>query len=56
MLTLDIETDITAGTSWSRSVVLDGPDWVFDFTNANPTQATLVSGVVTVVERVIPVR
>ncbi|MCA9182161.1 MAG: hypothetical protein KDA51_11935, partial [Planctomycetales bacterium] len=55
VLTLDIETDISAGTSWSRNVVLDGPDWVFDFTNANPTQATLVSGVVTVVERVIPV-
>jgi hypothetical protein len=34
-------------------VILDGPDWVFDA--ANPTQATLVSNVVTVLERVIPV-
>lgn len=56
VLTLDIETDISAGTSWSRDVILDGPDWVFDSSGTYPTQATLVSGVVTVVERVIPVR
>ncbi|MCC7336126.1 MAG: hypothetical protein IT422_13580 [Pirellulaceae bacterium] len=55
VLTLDIETDIASGV-WSRSVVLDGPDWEFDTSGNYPTQATLVSGVVTVVERVIPVR
>ncbi len=56
VLTLDIETDISAGTSWSRSVILDGPDWVFNAPGSGPTQATLVSNVVTVVERVVSVR
>lgn len=56
VLTLDVESVISAGSSWSRSVVLHGPDWVFDSTGTYPTQATLVSGVVTVAERVIPVR
>ncbi len=54
VLTLDIETDISAGSNWKRSVILDGPDWVFDTTY--PTQATLVNGVITVVERVISIR
>ena len=49
---LDAEPTLTAAT-WSRNVILDGPDWVFS--GANPTQATLVSNVVTVLERVIPV-
>jgi hypothetical protein len=40
------------GTFWSREVSLDGPDWVFDAT----TQATLVSNVVTVFERVVEVQ
>ena len=53
VLTLDIDTDVTGGV-WSRNVLLDGPDW--EFVATYPTQATLVSGVVTVVERVIPVR
>jgi hypothetical protein len=45
--------DKTTGT-WTRSVSLDGPDWIFD---ANfPTQATLVSNVVTVFERVVEVQ
>ncbi len=38
---------------WTRNVVLDGPDWVF--ANDLPTQATYLSNVVTVFERVIPV-
>lgn len=38
-------------TLWSREVSLDGPDWVFDAT----TQATLVSNVATVFERVVEV-
>ena len=49
---LDAEPTLTS-TTWSRNVILDGPDWVFD--SANPTQATLVPNVVTVLERVIPV-
>ena len=53
VLTVDAESTIdTATSTWKRNVVLDGPDWVFD---TFPTQATLVSGVVTVVERVVPV-
>ena len=51
VLTVDAESTINGG-AWERNVVLDGPDWAFD---AYPTQATLVSGVVTVVERVVPV-
>ena len=38
---------------WQRDLVLEGPDWVFDA--ANHTQATFLSNVVTVFERVIPV-
>ncbi len=49
---LDAEPTLTS-TTWSRNVILDGPDWVFSA--ANPTQATLVPNVVTVLERVIPV-
>ncbi len=41
-----------AGTTWSREVSLDGPDWIFDAT----TQATLVHNVVTVFERVVEVQ
>lgn len=52
VLAVDAESTIN-GAAWERNVVLDGPDWVFD--NNFPTQATLVSGVVTVVERVVPV-
>ncbi len=55
VLTLDVETEIGAGV-WSRNVILDGPDWEFNHPRDTPTQATLVSGVVTVVERVIAVR
>ncbi|MEZ6138208.1 MAG: hypothetical protein R3C53_25265 [Pirellulaceae bacterium] len=47
---------------WTRNVVLEGPDWVFDelipdgdVLNDLPTQATIVSNVVTVFERVITV-
>ncbi len=55
ILTADLDPAFgTSPDTWSRTVVLDGPDWVFD---ANyPTQATLVSGVVTVVERAIRVQ
>ena len=49
---LDAEPTLTS-TTWNRNVILDGPDWVFSA--ANPTQATLVPNVVTVLERVIPV-
>jgi hypothetical protein len=49
---MDAEPTLTTAT-WSRNVILDGPDWVFDA--ANETQATLVPNVVTVLERVIPV-
>jgi hypothetical protein len=49
---MDAEPTLTT-TTWSRNVILDGPDW--DFSAANPTQATLVPNVVTVLERVIPV-
>jgi hypothetical protein len=48
------EPVVSAGTPngyWEMDVVLDGPDWVFD--PANVTTATHVSGVVTVLERVI---
>ncbi|MBX3422562.1 MAG: hypothetical protein KF752_13495 [Pirellulaceae bacterium] len=38
-----------SGTTWSREVVLEGPD--FNFDDGFPTCATLVGGVVTVVER-----
>ncbi len=52
---MDAEPEIgTVG--WTRNVVLDGPDW--DFSAPTPfqeTQATLVSNVVTVLERVVPV-
>lgn len=49
------ERDAIIGTTglWERALVLEGPDWVFDA--ANPTQATYLSNVVTVFERVIPV-
>ncbi len=53
---VDADPTLSGGppaTNWSRSLVLEGPDWVFD--NALPTQATLLSNVVTVLERVIPV-
>ena len=39
----------TASNTWTRDVILEGPDWVFG-TN---TQAVLVSNVVSVIERVI---
>ncbi len=46
--------DLTTNT-WSRDVTLDGPDWVFGG-GPNATQATLVNGVVTVLERVVRLR
>ncbi len=48
---VDAKATETAAT-WSREVALDGPDWVFDAT----TQATLVSNVVTVFERVVEIQ
>ena len=47
-------TEDKATGIWTRSVSLDGPDWIFDATF--PTQATLVSNVVTVFERVVAVQ
>ncbi len=38
---------------WERDVVLEGPDWVFDTTGANPTTATYIPGAVAVYERMI---
>lgn len=48
-----IVPDSSGATRWQRDLVLEGPDWIFD--GANPTQATFLSNVVTVFERVIPV-
>lgn len=48
---LDQQTTINGG-AWSRTLVLDGPD--FDFNTGNPalaTYGTIVGGVITVVER-----
>ena len=55
---VDLDPTFTFDTSgnpiaWSRDLILEGPDWVFDA--ALPTEATLLSNVVTVFERVIPV-
>jgi len=52
--------DSFSGT-WTRSVSLDGPDWIFFGPTGvvppiPPTQATLVSNVVTVFERVVEVQ
>ncbi|MCA9132698.1 MAG: hypothetical protein KDA45_06075 [Planctomycetales bacterium] len=54
VIALDAEPDdySTPGI-WTRNVILDGPDWIFD--SSNPTQATLIRDVATVLERVIPV-
>jgi type II secretory pathway pseudopilin PulG len=63
---IDTDTIFTGGsppTGWSRNVVLEGPDWVFDELTPPlgvpaddlPTQATLLTNAVTVFERIIPV-
>ncbi len=53
---IGMDADITQGTvGWSRNVVLEGPDWDFSGTGFLETQATLVSNVVTVLERVVTV-
>ncbi len=53
VIAVDNEVDDTSTPGvWYRNVILDGPDWVFD---AIPTQAIVVNGVVSVVERVIAV-
>ncbi len=40
--------------TWTRNVVLEGPDW--NFSTGSPTQATIVSNVVTVLERVVDIQ
>lgn len=51
---LDAEPTINFTTdTWTRWVVLDGPDW--DFSSGGATQATLVNDVATVLERVIQI-
>ena len=52
---------IESGTTWSREVSLDGPDWIFDEVvgappTVIPTQATLVPNVATVFERVVEIQ
>jgi Tfp pilus assembly protein PilV len=47
-------TENFSNNTWSRTVVLDGPDWAFD--PNHPTQAVLVPSAVTVLERVVRIR
>ena len=49
--TVDDNEFVPPAGTWAKSVILDGPDW--NFSTGSPTQATLVDGVATVLERVI---
>jgi Tfp pilus assembly protein PilV len=53
ILGMDAEPTV-GGTTWSRSIIIDGPDWAFSATM--PTQVTVLNNVVTVLERVIEVK
>lgn len=60
--TPDTGVNRTTEELWRRRVTLDGPDWEFDFTTGQTadntfddnTYATLVEGVVSVTERLVP--